>query len=205
VGDHIYGDILRSKKSSMWRTCMVMQEIEDELSWLERNSDPLAELSRLEGLRVRIEDELSVRRAALNVLDRRLERTADLAAREGMDLERRRHKGELEILRRGLREADGRIAELERSVEEGLNPHWGLTFKEGNENSRFGEQVEVYACLYTSRASNFLSYSPMQYFRSPRAVMPHERAAPARISPWGDAHAAPLGGDRPSKASKAVR
>ncbi len=90
-------------------------------------------------------------------------------------------------------------------MEEGLNPYWGLTFKEGNENSRFGEQVEVYACLYTSRASNFVYYSPMQYFRSPRAMMPHERAAPARISPWGDEHAPPRGGDRPSKASRAVR
>jgi len=205
VGDHIYGDILRSKKSSLWRTCMVVQEIEEELAWLERNSDPLTELSRLEGLRVRMEDELAVHRAALNVLDRRLERSADAAGREELEAERRRAKGELEALRRALKDADARIAALERSVEEGLNPYWGLTFKEGNENSRFGEQVEVYACLYTSRASNFVYYSPMQYFRSPRAVMPHERSAPARISPWGDAHAAPLGGDRPSKASRAAR
>ncbi len=205
VGDHIYGDILRSKKSSLWRTCMVVQEIEDEMAWLERSSDPLAELSRLEGLRVRMEDELAVHRAALNVLDRRLERNSAGEGRGELEAERRRAKGELEILRRALRDADARIATLELSVEEGLNPYWGLTFKEGNENSRFGEQVEVYACLYTSRASNFVYYSPMQYFRSPRAMMPHERVAPARISPWGDAHAAPLGGDRPSKASKAVR
>jgi 5'-nucleotidase len=205
VGDHIYGDILRSKKSSLWRTCMVVQEIEVELAWLERNGDALSELSRLEGLRVRMEDELSVHRATLNALDRRVERSADPAAHDELDAERRRAKAELEALRRALREADARIAELERGVEEGLNPHWGLTFKEGNENSRFGEQVEVYACLYTSRASNFVYYSPMQYFRSPRAMMPHERAAPARISPWGDAHAAPRGGDRPSKASRAAR
>jgi HAD superfamily 5'-nucleotidase-like hydrolase len=205
VGDHIYGDILRSKKSSLWRTCMVVQEIEDELAWLERNGESLAELSRLEGLRVRMEDELAVRRAALNILDRKLERGDDGAGREELEAERRRAKGELDAIRRALRDADARIASLERSVEEGLNPYWGLTFKEGNENSRFGEQVEVYACLYTSRASNLVYYSPMQYFRSPRAAMPHERSAPVRISPWGDAHAAPRGGDRPSKASKAVR
>jgi 5'-nucleotidase len=205
VGDHIYGDILRSKKSSLWRTCMVVQEIEEELAWLERSSDPLSELSRLEGLRVRMEDEVAMHRAALNTLDRRTERAGEGALHAELEAERRRVKGELEGLRRALKDAAARIATLERGVEEGLNPHWGLTFKEGNENSRFGEQVEVYACLYTSRASNFVYYSPMQYFRSPRAMMPHERAAPARISPWGDAHAAPLGGDRPSKASKAVR
>jgi 5'-nucleotidase len=28
--------------------------------------------------------------------------------------------------------------------------------------------------LYTSRVSNLLYYSPLQYFRSPRDLMPHE-------------------------------
>jgi 5'-nucleotidase len=206
VGDHIYGDILRSKKSSLWRTCMVVQEIEEEIAWLERNQESLSELSRLEEVRVRVEDEIALHRSALNVLDRRVERdaTADAAERERIEAERRRAKQELEALRRALRDADARIESLERGLEEGLNPYWGLTFKEGNENSRFGEQIEVYACLYTSRASNFVYYSPMQYFRSPRAAMPHERAT-LRISPWGDEHASPIAGDRPSKVSKASR
>ena len=67
----------------------------------------------------------------------------------------------------------------------GMNRYWGLLFKEGNENSRFGEQVEGYADLYTSRVSNFLAYSPMQYFRSPRAAMPHERGG-LRLAPFGE-------------------
>ncbi len=206
VGDHIYGDILRSKKSSLWRTCMVVVELERELAWLERNQEILTELARLEDLRVRVEDEIAVHRSALNVADRRLERDmADGPERERQEEERRRLKQELEQLRKACRDANARVEELERSLEAGLNAYWGLTFKEGNENSRFGEQTEVYACIYTSRASNFVFYSPMQYFRSPRAAMPHERAAPTRISPWGDEHAAPVAGDRPSKASRASR
>jgi HAD superfamily 5'-nucleotidase-like hydrolase len=204
VGDHIYGDILRSKKSSLWRTCMVVEELERELAWLDRNQEPLAELSRLEDLRVRIEDEIAVHRSALNAVDRRLERdAAEGPERERLEVERRRQKQELELLRKAGREADARVRELEDAVEGGLNAYWGLTFKEGNENSRFGEQVEVYACLYTSRVSNLLFYSPMQYFRSPRAAMAHERLEPTRISPWGDEHGAPVAGDRPSKASRA--
>src|SRR5262249_5061190 len=31
VGDHIYGDILRSKKESAWRTAMIIQELETEV------------------------------------------------------------------------------------------------------------------------------------------------------------------------------
>ena len=47
--------------------------------------------------------------------------------------------------------------------------------------------MEQYACLYTSRVSNFLHYSPMQYFRSPRDLMPHERAGAlsGKLSPLG--------------------
>ncbi len=203
VGDHIYGDILRSKKSSLWRTCLVVEELERELAWLDRNQDVLDELSRLEALRVRMEDEIAVHRSALNVAERRLERGEASGAEEArLESERRRLKQELDMLRKACRDANSRIEDLGKTIEDGFNPYWGLTFKEGNENSRFGEQVEVYACIYTSRASNFVYYSPMQYFRSPRAAMAHERTARVRISPWGDVHGAPIAGDRPSKAEK---
>ncbi|MGH7327424.1 MAG: 5'-nucleotidase domain-containing protein, partial [Polyangiaceae bacterium] len=56
-------------------------------------------------------------------------------------------------------------------------PFWGSLLKEANEESIFGSQVEEYASVYTSRVSNFLAYSPQQFFRSPRDVMPHEIGA----------------------------
>jgi HAD superfamily 5'-nucleotidase-like hydrolase len=202
VGDHIYGDILRSKKSSLWRTCMVVEELEPELSWLERNQAALEETSRLEELRLRLDDEAGACRTGLNALERRLERAPpDDPARAGEEEERRRMKLELERLRRALRDANARIDELRRQVEEGHNRHWGLTFKEGNENSRFGEQIEDYACIYTGRVSNFVFYSPMQYFRSLRAAMPHERFA-VQLAPYGEEHPPPAAGDRPSKAPR---
>jgi len=199
VGDHIYGDILRSKKSSLWRTCMVVEELERELGWLEGRQPELEELGRLEELRIRLDDEAAARKTGLNVLERRLDRDAlDDGARATIEDERRTMKMELERLRQALRDADARIEELQRRVEEGYNRYWGLTFKEGNENSRFGEQVEDYACLYTSRASNFLFYSPMHYFRALRRAMPHEREL--AMAPYGEEHAPPAAGARPSKA-----
>ncbi len=200
VGDHIYGDILRSKKSSLWRTCMVVEELETEIAWLEKNQPALEEAARLEELRLDLDDEASGHKAGLNVLDRRLEKEAPAPAeRERLEAERRQMKGDLERLRRALKDLNTQLETLRRGVEEGYNRYWGLTFKEGNENSRFGEQVEDYACLYTSRASNFLYYSPMQYFRVLRQVMPHERAALA-LAPYGEEHAPPAAADRPSKA-----
>jgi len=139
-------------------------------------------------LRARLDDEVNHRRTQLNMLERRLEKE-DLpaSARSGLDDERRRLKSGLDKVRRALREAVEIADTLERDVEEGFNPFWGLLFKEGNENSRFGEQVEQYACLYTGRVSNFLHYSPAQYYRSPRDLMPHEQAGAlsGKLSPLG--------------------
>ena len=37
VGDHIYGDILRSKKTLGWRTMLVVPELETELDILQQH------------------------------------------------------------------------------------------------------------------------------------------------------------------------
>jgi 5'-nucleotidase len=197
VGDHIYGDILRSRKASLWRTCMVVQELEDEIRYTEGRAEEISRLGEVELLIGRLDDELNVRKGALNALERRLER-GELAEgdRAQTEEERRLAKAELDQVRRALRSCTSIVSVLERDVELGFNPFWGLLFKEGNENSRFGSQVEQYACLYTSRVSNFLYLSPMQYLRSQRDRMPHEQAGAmtGKLSP--------LGSEGPAKASR---
>ena len=200
VGDHIYGDILRSRKSSLWRTALVVEELERELQWLEGHRESLGELGRLEALRVQLEDAVASHRTALNQAERRRERATDGDA-AGLEQRARQIRQELEQLRGALRAAGERIDALARALETGANPTWGFLFKEGNENSRFGEQVEDYACLYTSRASNFGYYSPMERFRSPRAAMPHERATVV-LSIWGEEHGQAAAAARPSKAPR---
>ncbi|MBI3890340.1 MAG: HAD-IG family 5'-nucleotidase [Candidatus Wallbacteria bacterium] len=51
VGDHTFGDILRSKKSSGWRTAMVIEELEREVQVAERVRGLNEELDKLEELR----------------------------------------------------------------------------------------------------------------------------------------------------------
>ncbi len=102
VGDHIYGDIVRSKKSSQWRTCLVVEDLEREITWMESHRREIEEVARLEELRLRIDDEASAHKAGLNVIDRRLERTPEAdRARGALDAERLRMKRELELLRGG--------------------------------------------------------------------------------------------------------
>ena len=174
VGDHIYGDIIRNRKASQWRTCFVVQELEKEIEYIDQHAADVGRLSELDALRARLDDMINHHKLLLNALDRKIERGGPLPD----DIEQRRHqeKQDLEKLRRAFKATLAEGSELESRFELGANAYWGLVFKEGHENSRFGEQVEDYADLYTSRVSNFLYYSPMQVFRSPRATMPHERS-----------------------------
>lgn len=175
VGDHIYGDIIRNRKASQWRTCFVVQELEREIEYIEHHAAEGQRLGELDALRTRLDDMINHHKLLLNALDRRIERSGPLPAEQ--EALRLREKQDLEKLRRAFKTTLSEGSEVECRFEQGANAYWGLVFKEGNENSRFGEQVEDYADLYTSRVSNFLYYSPMQYFRSPRAAMPHERTS----------------------------
>jgi HAD superfamily 5'-nucleotidase-like hydrolase len=173
VGDHIYGDIIRNRKASQWRTCFVVQEVEREIEYIEQHAQEVQRLNELDALRTRLDDMINHHKLLLNALDRRIERGGPLPP--DIEARRLREKQDLEKLRRAFKATLSEGSEVESRFERGANAYWGLVFKEGNENSRFGEQVEDYADLYTSRVSNFLYYSPMQFFRSPRAAMPHER------------------------------
>lgn len=47
-GDHIFGDIIQSKKSIGWRTCLIVPEIEHEIQVLKVKERLLTKMERLE-------------------------------------------------------------------------------------------------------------------------------------------------------------
>jgi hypothetical protein len=177
VGDHIYGDILRSKKESAWRTAMVIQELEGEVLAHEACREDFALAEELEEGRDRLEDELRFYQSRFRENTRRIDhgpsKTNGSAATD-VEAERSRIKRSIDRVRMRLRATDRGIQAIEQRVNLRFHPFWGSILKEENEESSFGAQVEEYACLYTSRVSNFLYYSPQQYFRSPRDEMAHE-------------------------------
>jgi 5'-nucleotidase len=178
VGDHIYGDMLRSRKSSNWRTAMIVQELEHEITVYDRLRPDLARLDRLDAELIHLDAELNEKQAALRSLQK-LANVADGATPNGdaagLAVAKRQVKDSIEKLRRDLRATATQHRAVEGEIDGAFNPIWGPIFREGYEVSKFGEQVEAYACVYTSRVSNFRYYSPMQYFRGPRDRMPHER------------------------------
>ncbi|HTJ46269.1 MAG TPA: HAD-IG family 5'-nucleotidase [Kofleriaceae bacterium] len=175
IGDHIYGDILRLKKQHMWRTAMVLQELDREILVWEKREGQIRDLDLLDRRRRNLESELDYQTLRLKKIQRLLEDDATSAGlRPRLEEEKKRTKDSLDSLRarQGLMAEE--VSSLEASLDRAYNPYWGSCLREDNENSRFGEQVNDYADLYTSRVSNFLSYSPLRYFRAPRRPMPHE-------------------------------
>jgi hypothetical protein len=170
VSDHIYGDILRSKKASLWRTALIVEDLEREVRLTIQNHDLLRRLGDLEDQRRDLDNLANVQRRGLADIERRL--GAEARASSAFEQLRVARDGTKRRLKAVLRKMDELGAELDAL----FNPNWGMVFKEARENSRFGEQVADYACIYTSRVSNFLGYSTHQYFRGLGDTMPHERS-----------------------------
>ncbi|KAJ7966752.1 Purine 5'-nucleotidase [Quillaja saponaria] len=161
VGDHIYGDILRSKKVLGWRTMLVVPELEREvkLLWELRNTRKQMRLLRTE--RDLIEGKIHRLNWSLKFEDVNADEKKKLTSALN-DLESKRAKVRL----------SHQQGQLESHQE--FHKVWGQLMKTGYQNSRFAHQVERFACLYTSQVSNLSLYSPDKYYRPSEDYMPHE-------------------------------
>jgi 5'-nucleotidase len=168
IGDHIYGDILRSKKESSWRTAMIIQELDAEIAAYESCRTEMGRQRQLDESRDHLEDELRFYQQRYKELARQPTNGSSV------DAERMRVKRALERVRGELRYNEKEHTAIEERTDQRFQPYWGSLLKEGNEMSIFGLQVELYADVYTRRVSCFQHYSPQQFFRSPHDLMPHE-------------------------------
>jgi HAD superfamily 5'-nucleotidase-like hydrolase len=166
VGDHIYSDIVRSKRTLGWRTMLIIPELEDEVNHL--NHPDIKLLSEtIDAKRLR-RDEVD---EWIDSLERELVyHTATLSPERRAKITRERDQArlEMEAMRSDI------IGDVEK-MHKTFHPIWGQLFKTGPQNSRFAEQVENYACLYTSKVTNIEHVSPDFYWRAMPDLMPHDR------------------------------
>ncbi|KAM7273059.1 hypothetical protein ACFE04_027723 [Oxalis oulophora] len=161
VGDHIYGDILRSKKVLGWRTMLVVPELEREVELLYELRDTRKQLRLLRNERHLIEDEIHHLQWSLK-FD---ELSDDAIAEKNAAID------DLECKREKVRMAH---QHAQRECHQKCHKVWGQLMKTGYQNSRFAHQVERFACLYTSQVSNISLYSPDKYYRPSEDFLPHE-------------------------------
>lgn len=179
VGDHIYGDIVKSKKTSGWRTALVVEDLEHELDVRAAHAIALGEVRGLFSLRDRLTQAISGQRHMGRILGALApEQLANNgfdpeAAKDLLESSRARSLARFDRLRSHLGETEQTLDRRRLEVDLAFNPYWGSIFAERHDTSLFGAQVENYACIYTSRVSNFLYVSPARYFHAPHAQMPH--------------------------------
>lgn len=175
VGDHIYGDIVSSKLESTWRTTLIVRELEEEI----RHRADL-------GLRL---DEGIALRQRLVTLGHEMDHLRDLLEVTKSSLQGPQAdtdqlapiQDRLQAVTSDLRQLLGREARWSEKLDASFNPYWGSFFKQGTSKTRFASQLEAYACLYTSRVSNFAYYGSNRYFRVPWDPMMHELAVDSDI------------------------
>ncbi|CAN0201842.1 unnamed protein product [Scytosiphon promiscuus] len=166
VGDHMFADILRSKRTLGWRTCLIVPELESEMNANRENRDLRMEVNMLRTLQYNLDTRLD---------DVRLE-----VMKEGPDSPSAVELAELEeeqVQLKSLLRDDGLLLHSK------FHPDWGQLFKSGYQDSRFATQVATYACIYTSKASNLARVSTQRSFRPVRDVSAHDLILEAADTP----------------------
>ncbi|XP_010539907.1 PREDICTED: 5'-nucleotidase domain-containing protein 4 isoform X2 [Tarenaya hassleriana] len=161
VGDHIYGDILRSKKVLGWRTMLVVPELEKEVELLWELRGMRKQLLLMRNERDSIEDKINHLNWSVKFedLDDKLKQKM-VSTLEELDSQR-------DQIRLNHQET-------QRECHQKFHKVWGQLMKTGYQSSRFAHQVERFACLYTSQVSNLMLYSPDKYYRPNEDFMPHD-------------------------------
>jgi len=172
VGDHIYADLISSKKNVYWRTMLVMPELEEELNVQSGLPGIVRQLREVDERRTGTEREVMHWKAVEACL-LGIESVVDTDKKA---LKKIRHdcaqarKQATDTLKDFIRQREALRSRLSTAT----NSHWGSLFRAGSELTFFGRQLEDYACTYTSRATNLLFYPPNHYFRSAMDYLPHE-------------------------------
>lgn len=152
IGDHIYADVLRSKRSLGWRTCLIVPELPQEILNHKKLKREREEIMSLRKEQFKLTNQFD----ALTLL-------------EDDSL-----KSELDHLALKLTTFRIEIRKKMEAYQFKYHDRWGPLFKAGFQESRFGQQITDYACMYTSRASNFGLVSPKRPFYPIRDKMAHE-------------------------------
>ena len=168
VGDHLLTDVNLTKTVLRWRTALILREIEHEIEGTLHGIHTQENIRQMMRTKEHMEE-------AYSQLRLRLQRF-DLQYGPAREEDPEALRQEMASLRERLVALDAQIAPLAIEDSQTFNTRWGYLMRTGNDKSHLTRQIERYADLYTSRVSNFLTYTPFMYFRAPRGSIPHDQA-----------------------------
>lgn len=156
LGDHIFGDVVSIKKTFNWRTALVLNPLEHEVESVKKSQPVQEEIDKLMLQKSHFEREL-------NDLDEK-----------NFDKKTSTVQEEIDQLQEKIETLNTEISGLLKKYRSYFNHTWGEMMRAGNEESRFADQVEKYACLYMPTTSDLLKWNPNTYFRPLKRILPHE-------------------------------
>ncbi|KAG5449791.1 Cytosolic purine 5'-nucleotidase, partial [Clonorchis sinensis] len=160
VGDHIFGDILKSKKTVGWRTYLVIPELSNEVYvWKKKK----ALFDRLQELDNKLENSyrcLCLTNGQSIVSDMNISSEA---------------KPDVGDIQREIREVAHHMEESYGLL--------GSIFRNGSRHTFFSSQVLRFADIYSFSCINLIYYPLCYMFRAPSMLMPHESTVSHEESP----------------------
>jgi 5'-nucleotidase len=177
IGDHLYGDIIRSKARFNWRTMLCVEELSWELPKLEDCREItlgiVAHVAQLEAM----DEDIQMLSTKIRYNTTHIERSSKESSKkraQALQLDNEKYHERLTNLVEERERIQSQLKKMIIERESRIHPVWGELMKVGLEKSRFAQQLEQYACLYTSRVSNLRFYSPFKRFTSALDLLPHE-------------------------------
>jgi len=147
IGDHIFSDVMISKKKHAWRTLLIIPELSHELDITEQSKKQFEEIMQIyTGL------QLMTVRTDNNNSDRKNEN-----------------------IQMDIRESKKQLKCCFEKWDSNFNRYFGSRLRCKLQQSFFAMQVSRYADLYTTSVVNLLNYSMEQRFFPIHTPLPHEK------------------------------
>ena len=156
LGDHIYGDVVSIKKTFNWRTALVLDPLTEEIEGNKKSNSIQKEIDKLMAEKELLEKQINDQEARKYENDEKIDRD------------------ELNSLYAKIEKINNQISDTLENYRTHFNPYWGEMMRAGQEESRFADQMEKYACIYMTKIADLLSLSPRTYFRPNKRILPHE-------------------------------
>ena len=193
VGDHLFTDVNMAKRGLSWRTCLILQELEEEMAGMGTgmaSAQKLTRLLRKKDLQAAYVNHLRTKllhmqgavpvtrspRAAPAPVGRLAPAPTPAPATIELPTGQQLQRVVDAIAALDAELADSE-AEIDRMVaEEGnhVNQYWGYMSRAGfADKSHLMRQIEKYADIYTSRVSNLERYTPFKQFVCQRQSLAH--------------------------------
>ena len=140
VGDHLYSDVLHSKRTRGWRSAFIMSELPKEMETHQQQRPLRRQIKELR----KLHDEFSVLGDLLHA--------AQINAGEDEDDETTLSiKDKLLALERDDEVIKAKLTSMLKQYHATFHPVWGMMFQAGHQDLRLAYFVSNYACLYTTR------------------------------------------------------